>query len=85
MCDFFIGNGYSNVSYTVKRLRDWPDSNIVLFYRDLKHEQRLARKRVKADRKRRKAETKRHRREYPELYGGVNTYAEPISVDKIVG
>jgi len=86
MCDFFIGNGYSNVSYTVKRLKDWPDTNIVLFYRDLKHEMKLAKKRVKADRKRRKSERIRHRSEYPELYGGVNTYAdEPISIDKIIG
>lgn len=86
MCDFFIGNGYSNVSYTVKRLKDWPDNNVVLFYRDLKHELKLAKKRVKADRRRRKSEKMRHRLEYPELYGGVNTYAdEPISVDKIIG
>ncbi|NLM09577.1 MAG: hypothetical protein GX213_02095 [Clostridiaceae bacterium] len=85
MCDFFIGNGYSNVSYTVKRLRDWPDNNIVLFYRDLKHELKLARKRVKADRRRRKSEKMRHLSEYPELYGGVNTYAEPIPANKIIG
>ncbi|HHW48212.1 MAG TPA: hypothetical protein GXX14_06300 [Clostridiaceae bacterium] len=86
MCDFFIGNGYSNVSYTVKRLRDWPDNNIVLFYRDLKHEIKLAKKRVRADRRRRKSERIRHRLEYPELYGGVNTYAdESLSVNKIFG
>lgn len=86
MCDFFIGNGYSNVSYTVKRLKDWPDSNIVLFYRDLKHEIKLAKKRVKADKRRRKSERIHHRTEYPELYGGVNTYAdEPISANKIIG
>lgn len=86
MCDFFIGNGYSNVSYTVKRLRDWPESNIVLFYRSLKHEQRLANKRLKKDRRRRKSEKKRHRAEYPELYGGVNTYAdESIFADKVFG
>jgi len=86
MCDFFIGNGYSNVSYTVKRLKDWPDSNIVLFYRDLKHELKLAKKRVKADRRRRKLERIHHRTEYPELYGGVNTYAdESISINKIIG
>jgi len=76
MCQFFIGNGYSNVSYTVKRLRDWPEENIFLFYRDLKHEQRLAKKRVKAERRRKKQERIRHRLEYPELYGGVNTYAD---------
>ncbi|AGC68556.1 TPR repeat-containing protein [Thermoclostridium stercorarium subsp. stercorarium DSM 8532] len=86
MCEFFIGNGYSNVSYTVKRLRDWPEENIVLFYRDLKHERKLARKRVKEDRIRRKLEEIRHRKEYPEFYGGVNTYAdEPVSADKITG
>lgn len=31
-CDFFIGNGYSNLSNTVMRLRDWPDTNIKLLY-----------------------------------------------------
>lgn len=75
-CDFFIGNGYSNVSYTVKRLKDWPDKNIVLFYRDLKAEQKLAKKRVKGEGKRRRTEGKNHRLGYPEFYGGVNTYAE---------
>lgn len=86
MCDFFIGNGYSNVSYTVKRLKDWPEENIVLFYRDLKHEMKLAKKRVKAEQKRKKAEKIRHRLEYPELYGGVNNYAdEPVSVNKVIG
>jgi len=85
-CDFFIGNGYSNVSYTVKRLRDWPDSNMVLFYRDLKHEMKLAKKRVKADWRRRKYEKVHHKAEYPELYGGVNTYAdESIFINKIIG
>jgi hypothetical protein len=86
MCDFFIGNGYSNVSYTVKRLRDWPESNIVLFYRSLMHEKRMANKRIKKDRRRRKREKNRHRAEYPELYGGVNTYAdESIFADKVLG
>ncbi len=86
MCDFFIGNGYSNVSYTVKRLKDWPDSNIVLFYRDPKHEERLAKKRLKADRRRRRVEKSDHKKEYPALYGGVNTYAdESIPVNKITG
>jgi len=85
-CDFFIGNGYSNVSYTVKRLKDWPDNNMVLFYRDLKHEMKLAKKRVKADRRRRKYEKVHHKAEYPELYGGVNTYADKsIFTDKIIG
>lgn len=31
-CDFFIGNGYSNLSNTVMRLKDWPESNIKLLY-----------------------------------------------------
>ncbi len=31
-CDFFIGNGYSNLSNTVMRLKDWPDTNIKLLY-----------------------------------------------------
>ncbi len=31
-CDFFIGNGYSNLSNAVMRLKDWPDSNIKLLY-----------------------------------------------------
>lgn len=75
-CDFFIGNGYSNVSYTVKRLKDWPEANVKLFYRDLKDEKKLAKKRVKKDARKRRAEKKLHKIEYPELYGGVNTYAD---------
>ncbi len=75
-CDFFIGNGYSNVSYTVKRLKDWPEENMVLFYRDLKGEIKLAKKRVKAEGKRRMLESENHRLEYPEFYGGVNTYVD---------
>ncbi|HEX2985193.1 MAG TPA: O-fucosyltransferase family protein [Caproiciproducens sp.] len=75
-CDFFIGNGYSNVSYTVKRLKDWPDDHITLFFRDLKHEKRLAGKRMKKEGRRRAALTKTHRTEYPEFYGGVNTYVD---------
>jgi hypothetical protein len=31
-CDFFIGNGYSNLSNTVMRLKDWHESNIRLLY-----------------------------------------------------
>jgi hypothetical protein len=31
-CDFFIGNGYSSLSNTVLRLKDWPESNIKLLY-----------------------------------------------------
>lgn len=75
-CDFFIGNGYSNVSYTVKRLKDWPEENMVLFYRNLKGEIKLAKKRVKAEGKRRILESGSHRLEYPEFYGGVNTYVD---------
>lgn len=73
-CDFFIGNGYSNVSYTVKRLKDWPDGHIKLFFRDLKHEKKLAKKRGKLVVRNRIAESKEHKIEYPEFYGGVNTY-----------
>ncbi|HEX2924709.1 MAG TPA: O-fucosyltransferase family protein, partial [Ruminiclostridium sp.] len=75
-CDFFIGNGYSNVSYTVKRLKDWPESHVILFYRDLKSEIKLAKKRVKAEGIKRMQESENHRIEYPEFYGGVNTYAD---------
>lgn len=31
-CDYFIGNGYSSLSNTVLRMRDWPDKNIKLLY-----------------------------------------------------
>lgn len=31
-CDFFIGNGYSNLSHAVTRLNDWPSTNIKLMY-----------------------------------------------------
>ncbi len=31
-CDFFIGNGYSNLSNTVLRMKDWPETNIKLLY-----------------------------------------------------
>lgn len=75
-CDFFIGNGYSNVSYTVKRLKDWPEENIILFYRELKDEIKLAKKRVKVEVNRRKNLKIDHRSEYPEFYGGVNTYVK---------
>jgi hypothetical protein len=75
-CDFFIGNGYSNVSYTVKRLKDWPEGSVLLFYRPLKYEIRMAKKRIRAERLRRKSSLKSHREEYPEFYGGVNTYVD---------
>ncbi|MBE6822763.1 MAG: hypothetical protein E7518_06655 [Ruminococcaceae bacterium] len=75
-CDFFIGNGYSNVSYTVKRLKDWPEDHITLFFRDLNHEKRLAKKRTRKEGRRRVKLMRKHKKEYPEFYGGVNTYAE---------
>ncbi|HVJ48136.1 O-fucosyltransferase family protein [Desulfitobacterium sp.] len=75
-CDFFIGNGYSNVSYTVKRLKDWPEANVKLFYRDLKLERKLAKKRVKLEKRRKANEKKNHKLEYPEFYGGVNIYVD---------
>jgi hypothetical protein len=73
-CDFFIGNGYSNVSYTVKRLKDWPEDHIELFFHDLKFEKKLAKKRTKKEGRRRLALLRDHKIEYPEFYGGVNTY-----------
>lgn len=73
-CDFFIGNGYSNVSYTIKRLKDWQEENVTLFYNDLKQEKKLAKKRARQDMHKRKEEKRTHSKEYPELYGGVNTY-----------
>jgi hypothetical protein len=73
-CDFFIGNGYSNVSYTVYRLKDWPDGHIVLFFRSLKHDLKLAKKRGKLVAHNHRAESRDHKIEYPEFYGGVNTY-----------
>lgn len=75
-CDFLIGNGYSNVSYTIKRLKDWPEKNVVLFYRDIKAEIKLAKKRVKGEGKKRVKEAENHRTGYPEFYGGVNTYVD---------
>ncbi|RDY30577.1 hypothetical protein [Lachnotalea glycerini] len=32
MCDFFIGYGFSNLSYGVTHLKDWPETNIKLTY-----------------------------------------------------
>lgn len=75
-CDFFIGNGYSNVSYTVNRLKDWPQDNIILFFRDLKDELKLAKKRSKTVMYKRRIEEKNHKIEYPEFYGGVNSYVK---------
>lgn len=75
-CDFFIGNGYSNVSYAVRRIRDWPEDHMILFYRDLKKEKKLAKKRNAKIAKLRYQEINRHRIDYPEFYGEVNTYAD---------
>jgi hypothetical protein len=70
-CDFFIGNGYSNVSFTVKRLKDWPEPHITLFYNTLKQEIKSAIKRTKVEMIRRRNREIEHRLTYPELYGGV--------------
>jgi len=35
-CDFFIGNDFSCLSRTVSRLKDWPDGNIELLFRQRK-------------------------------------------------
>jgi hypothetical protein len=70
-CDYFIGNGYSNVSFAVNRLKDWPPEHIVLFYNTLKQEKRLAKKRKSLDLLRKKNGRKEHRLDYPELYGGI--------------
>lgn len=69
-CDYFIGNGYSNVSFFVNRLRDWPDSHIKLFYRTLKQDKKLTRKRAKADWSTKYYRAIQHRQQYPSLYGG---------------
>lgn len=70
-CDYFVGNGYSNVSYSVKRLRDWPDAHITLFYNTLKHEMRSAVRRTKVEMLRRRNREIERKLDYPELYGGA--------------
>jgi hypothetical protein len=70
-CDYFIGNGYSNVSFAVNRLKDWPAEHITLFYNTLKQEKKLARRRKSLELLRRRNRAKEHRLYYPELYGGV--------------
>jgi hypothetical protein len=70
-CDCFIGNGYSNVSFAVNRLKDWPPEHIVLLYNTLKQEKRLARHRKSLELLRKKNTIKEHKLNYPELYGGV--------------
>lgn len=73
-CDFFIGNGYSNVSYTVKRLKDWQEENVRLFFHDIRFEKKQAKKRSGQEVKRRKKEKRIHQKEYPELYGGEDAH-----------
>ncbi len=70
-CDFFVGNGYSNVSFAVNRLKDWPESHIVLFYNTLEQEKMLSKKRSRLELLRRKSRELEHKLNYPELYGGA--------------
>lgn len=70
-CDYFIGNGYSNVSFAVNRLKDWPPEHIVLFYNTLKQEKKLAKRRKSLDLLRKKNREKERKLDYPELYGGL--------------
>ncbi|MGP7818798.1 O-fucosyltransferase family protein [Niallia sp. 01092] len=69
-CDFFIGNGYSNVSFFVNRLKDWREYNITLFYRTLKEDKKSTNKRGMADWATKYYRAKEHKAEYPSLYGG---------------
>lgn len=70
-CDFFIGNGYSNVSFSVNRLENWPESHIILLYNTLNEEIKLAKKRSKVETIRKQNQKIEHRLNYPELYGGI--------------
>lgn len=70
-CDFFIGNGYSNVSFSVNRLKWWQESHITLLYNTLEEEIKLARKRNKVELIRKHNQKLEHRLNYPELYGGI--------------
>ena len=70
-CDFFVGNGYSNVSFFVNRLKDWPESHISLLYNTLEQERKVAKRRTKTEMVRRRTREIEHRLDYPELYGGV--------------
>lgn len=70
-CDYFIGNGYSNVSYSVNRLKEWPQSHITLLYNSLNEENAIARKRFRTERSRKQNQKLEHRLNYPELYGGT--------------
>lgn len=69
-CDYFIGNGYSNVSFAVNRLKDWPTDHIVLLYNTLKQEKMLSKRRSRVDLLRKRNRMKEHKLNYPELYGG---------------
>ncbi|MFC7560644.1 O-fucosyltransferase family protein [Paenibacillus farraposensis] len=69
-CDYFIGNGYSNVSFFVNRLRDWPESHIKLFYRTLKQDKKITRKRAAAEWATKEYRANQHRLQYPSLYRG---------------
>ncbi|BCG60633.1 O-fucosyltransferase family protein [Paenibacillus sp. URB8-2] len=81
-CDYFIGNGYSNVSFFVNRLKDWPDSHIKLFYRTLKQDRINTRKRARAELATKYYRAKQRRAHYPSLYGGDNQHEhKPISPD----
>ena len=70
-CDFFIGNGYSNVSFAVNRLKNWPSGHILLFYNSLNQEKKLSRRRSQLELLRLRNERLEHRLNYPELYGGI--------------
>jgi len=70
-CDYFIGNGYSNVSFAVNRLKDWPESHITLFYNTLRQDTKFAIKRTKVELMRRRLTLQEHSLNYPELYGEV--------------
>jgi hypothetical protein len=70
-CDYFVGNGYSNVSFAVNRLKNWQSCHIVLFYNTLEQERMLSKKRASIELLRRKTREMEHRLNYPELYGGA--------------
>lgn len=70
-CDFFIGNGYSNVSFSVSRLKDWPKSHITLLYNTWNQERYVTVKRTIVEMIRRRTRESKRRLDYPEIYGGV--------------
>lgn len=69
-CDYFIGNGYSNVSFSVNRLKEWQESHITLLYNTIEEEIKLAKRRTKLELMRKQNQKLEHRLNYPELYGG---------------